>query len=746
MTDKGAHFFKSDFQVHSPRDLRWTGQHPVSAEDRLGYAKTLIAACRDKGLQAIAVTDHHDMVFVPFVRQAANEERDAGGAAIPVDRQIVVFPGMELTLGVPCQAIIIFDADFPDDMFALATTALTIVPAPPTDQTIGNVIRLDHVQSLLQLKTELDRHTYLKGKYTILPNVSDGGTATLLRSGNQGKYVEMPWVGGYVDGGLEKMGTGNQLITSGRNSAYGNKRIAIFQTSDSRREDHEGLGRYSTWIKWAVPTAEALRQACLAQESRISHLEPTLPQSVIESLSVSNSRFLGPIDIELSSQYNALIGGRGTGKSTILEYLRWGLCDQPPTDAGDDAPRYEKRRDQLVADTLKTFQAKVDIRFRINGVSHQARRDSETGRVLLKVGDEEFRPCTEAELRGILPIQAYSQKQLSDVSVRLDELLRFITTPVQDQLERNSRQIRHVSDQIRALYANKLRKRGVEREIQRGKLTTSSLSQQIAALRTSISGLSPEDQDVISKFQLYSEADQSATDWRRSLSEIETIAGQLAQKISVAGEKAKYICKHDELSAISDMCGTFQQFLRSARAHAEAISSDAGALKASKTSYGVDVWFDWQERLKKFRERYEIAISKDSAHAQRLKQIGELETRLVESNATMAAAHEALNELLTAEAALDAERLTWRELIKARAEILSVECSKLTAASEGVIRAEVRHASDAAAFAERLREAVQGSGMQRAKLDTLIDRIPQPGRSTTCTRRCVGRPRNSRNL
>ena len=39
---------------------------------------------------------------------------------------------------------------------------------------------------------------------------------------------------------------------------------------------------------------------------------------------------MGPIVIELNPQYNAIIGGRGTGKSTILEYLRWGLTDEPP--------------------------------------------------------------------------------------------------------------------------------------------------------------------------------------------------------------------------------------------------------------------------------------------------------------------------------------------------------------------------------------------------------------------------------
>jgi hypothetical protein len=91
------------------------------------------------------------------------------------------------------------------------------------------------------------------------------------------------------------------------------------------------------------------------------------------------------------------------------------------------------------------------------------------------IGRKEFRPCTEAELRSILSIQAYSQKQLSDVSVRLEELLRFITTPIQDQLEANQRQTRQAGDNIRALYANKLRKRGIEREIKKGRLTVSSL-------------------------------------------------------------------------------------------------------------------------------------------------------------------------------------------------------------------------------------------------------------------------------
>jgi len=39
--DKGAHFYKCDFQVHTPRDINWVGDRPVSEEDRKTYAGTV---------------------------------------------------------------------------------------------------------------------------------------------------------------------------------------------------------------------------------------------------------------------------------------------------------------------------------------------------------------------------------------------------------------------------------------------------------------------------------------------------------------------------------------------------------------------------------------------------------------------------------------------------------------------------------------------------------------------------------
>ena len=107
--DSGAHFHRCDFQVHTPRDLAWVGDTPSSDEERSKYAESFVAACRDKGLHALAITDHHDMAFLRFIKEAAKAELDGKGSPVSEPDRIIVFPGMELTLGVPCQALLILD-------------------------------------------------------------------------------------------------------------------------------------------------------------------------------------------------------------------------------------------------------------------------------------------------------------------------------------------------------------------------------------------------------------------------------------------------------------------------------------------------------------------------------------------------------------------------------------------------------------------------------------------------------------
>jgi len=188
--DKGAHFFRCDFQVHTPRDTRWTGGDAISDTERQEYAKEFIRACRSKSLNAVAITDHHDLTFFKYIKDAASAELNDNNNPISKENRIIVFPGMELTLGVPCQAIIIFDAEFPVDLLPTLYTIFSINQTDAAQSRHAQPVRLDHIRTFSGLYDELSKRDYLKNRFIILPNINEGGSDTVLRSGFHPTYKE----------------------------------------------------------------------------------------------------------------------------------------------------------------------------------------------------------------------------------------------------------------------------------------------------------------------------------------------------------------------------------------------------------------------------------------------------------------------------------------------------------------------------------------------------------------------------
>lgn len=716
--DKGAHYHRCDFQVHSPRDRQWTGVPRVTEEERAEYATSLIAACREKGLDSIAITDHHDMAFVRYVRQAAIQETDGDGKPLAERDRVVVFPGIELTLAVPCQAIILLDADFEDNRFDAVMTALAINPAPETDEKTSQTERLEHIDSLKNLKVKLDEHSWLKDRYIIFPNVSGEGKFSLLRNGMAPKYKDMPFVGGYLDGSKEGLKAGTINILSGKDKAWGHKRIACIQTSDNRREDHNDLGVHSSWIKWARPTAEALRQACLAQESRISDAEPSISSVVINSVSVQNSSFLGPLELSLNPQYNALIGGRGTGKSTILEYLRWALCDQPPTASDEEAPDYQARRTRLIEGTLKPLSATVDVAFTVNGVPHQVRRASTDGSVQIKVGEDEFRPCTESEVRTLLPIQAYSQKQLSNVSVRLDELARFINAPIRAELGRLERQISEQADKLRRSFSTRQRQKTIERDLARLTLEIRSYREQANQIRGSLSGLSDEDRKLLDLGPQYDRAEQIIEEKKSRLSDTKEQINKLARRLDVeensdAPELGEGFPEKKLLADINaEYDGLVAQIDTALRGLAGKIDNLLGDRDDSK-------WAEWDARLNAYRESYSEALGRSSAHIDRMEQLKALEVKISGLQRDISRLSEELNSIQKDGETYVLEQGRLFEFRAERDKLTQEQCDALTSSSSGVIRAIVRRYANADRFTEVLKEKLTGSGIRRDKIDQI---------------------------
>src|SRR6185312_10932607 len=139
-----------------------------------------------------------DLAFFPYVRAAAAQEVTSTGEPVTKASQLIVFPGIELTLSSPpCQALLLLDAGFDETKFGDLLTALTITPVDASKGSIGAVdpVSPASVTSLKDLELKLNLHPWLKGHYIVLPNVTTNGHKTMFREGFHKHYKEMPCVG-----------------------------------------------------------------------------------------------------------------------------------------------------------------------------------------------------------------------------------------------------------------------------------------------------------------------------------------------------------------------------------------------------------------------------------------------------------------------------------------------------------------------------------------------------------------------
>jgi len=719
--DKGAHFYRCDFQVHTPRDRNWNGADAISLAEREAYAEELILACRAKGLNSIAITDHHDFVFFPYVKAAAGKELTEKGQPISSQDRIVIFPGLELTLTAPaCQVLLVLDANFPENLLQSVLTAMAITQAPESNPKVSQVERIPQnvVGDLAQLYEKLNSHSHLRGRFTVFPNVSDGGHGTMLRSGFGNFYKTMPCVGGYTDGPAV-FGVGNEGILRGENRDYGFKSLAVFQTSDNRRRDHADLGKHTTWVKWSEPTAEALRQACLAKESRLSQIEPQLPNLWISSLSVSNSKFLGRVDIEFNRQYNAVIGGRGTGKSTLLEYLRWGLCDQPMAEV-EELPVVQARRKKLIDDTLQRFDGEVVITFFLNDVRHVLKRNAKTHEILLKIGDAPLATTTEGEVRQVFAIQGYSQKQLSSVGVRLDELKRFVELPIKQTLDETRAEIRAAEANLRASYGQVIRKREIESEEARYTVEVISLTEQLMSLRKGLKGLSQADQAVVDAKPRYDNEETVVNILKGELVAIDSRVRALQEGLGSRAEHDFSDLEVENIELIDKIRSEFDAKLAEIRRKVGDLVSIAEVSAASALEQALA---KWERHKREFEGKYESAKKAATANEKQLDQIRSVEKRVSEIKKLRLTNRQALTAFGDPEATYRTLRTNWSELHRRMLEILEGQCSKFSELSNQLIKADVRGNVDTEALKERLRAAFAGRNIREQKVDDLCHAI-----------------------
>lgn len=715
----GARFHRCDFQVHTPRDRNWAGARATTEDERRAWAASLVAASRKAGLDAIAITDHHDLVIYPYVRAAAAAETDGTGHVLSPERRLTTFPGIEVTLGLPCQVIVLFDADIPLEFLEHVSGALGYAQAAASDHQTAQTEKLSlaHPNEVIE---RLESLSYLRGKFIVLPHVGENRHQTLIRRGFDAHYKEFRGVGAYVDGAVPDLSTGARNILDGGDPNYGNKPLAIIQTSDSRRADFRDLGKHSTWIKWSRPSAEALRQSCLARQSRISQVPPQLPAIAITRVEVSASKFLGKQNIYLSPEFNAIIGGRGTGKSTLLEYMRWALC-VPVSAAGRDGeviPEYERRSRALIERTLADVKGAVRVDIDVRGVPHVVERRTATADapLVIKVGDSEFRATDEDEVRRLMPVEAYSQKQLSSIGGSAADVLRFVLTPVSRDVSLLDDALSRAADLIRESFVRARTTERATHEVGTLRSERESLVKQREALQQQYAALDPKDAAVLKSADAYS-AERSTRDrWRRELGEareaVATAQQVLARLPSPMPSEAT-----PDAALVQKMHDAIATFIAGGRVALDELGTSFDSAPSLRHFHEADEQIE--TKLVAAREQFKLARERAQAHETAIKQVETISKRIADLDTRLGALERNVEAAEAARAAFADATAQWGRLLGERSALTARRCVSIEAHSQKMVRGQVRAAADLSVPLGVLAEVATGSRLRAVRFDGL---------------------------
>lgn len=318
----GAAFHRCALQVN-PHHYRGTYRGQDSQGTAEEYARALVQKAVDLGISVLAITDHNSVRGAPEIRAAA-EETD-----------IHILPGFELASSEGVHVLCIYPPETGQEQLGRYLGEFGIRETEPSSDPAEKTF----VEILAMVRKQ--------GGLTIAAHVTNQGGLFKRLDGQprMRAWRDMNLLAVQIPGPVEDLPQNVQPIIRNTNPDYRREHpagddlaVAVVNAKDiAQPEDLEDRSA-TCWIKMSEVSIEGLRQAFLDPGSRI-RLNPKEgkpePEDHAELLAMAwTGGFLDGARIRFNPNLNALVGGRGAGKSTVIESIRAVLGLDP---VGEDA-------------------------------------------------------------------------------------------------------------------------------------------------------------------------------------------------------------------------------------------------------------------------------------------------------------------------------------------------------------------------------------------------------------------------
>jgi hypothetical protein len=383
-----AQFWKCALQVNPASYIAYRGQEQSLSED--DYNQQLLQVCKDENIKVLGIADHGNVDGIEAI------------GSVMAPEGILVFPGFEIATTEKAHFVCLFSESTSKDHLNryLGALGLTNPDNGVWPSNLGGNDLLSKVDEL--------------GGFCYAAHCTDdsGLLKQKLIHIWKNELLKAAQIPSAIDDLKTEDSNGYRQILLNKNTEYQRETpIAIINAKDVEKPETLKNPKASCLIKMTTPSFEAFKLAFQDPESRV-RLNSDVSEkfySRIESLSITGG-YLDGLHIDFSEHLNSVIGGRGTGKSTLLECTRYALELDP---IGKNA---QKQHQEIIKENIGKSKARVELMVRsskMNGKKYTiARRYGEGASVKDEAGNiSTFTP------RDILPeIEIYGQNEIYEIA------------------------------------------------------------------------------------------------------------------------------------------------------------------------------------------------------------------------------------------------------------------------------------------------------------------------------------------
>jgi ABC-type lipoprotein export system ATPase subunit len=401
MENKFAEFYTCALQVNPYTYVNYRGDSHEFTEEE--YNEKILEYCKEKNIKVVGLADHGKVEQSERLRNKLK------------DNDIVVFPGFEISSAEKIHMVCLFDEETELSQLQRYLGKLDI-----TDVEDGITPSKKSCIEIAQIING-ELHSFWYAAHI----TGDNGILKVGKMNHIWKSKELK--AGQIPSSRENIDPNYKNIIKNKEPMYKRDNpIGYINARDVSKPEDILEKEASCLIKMSTPTFSCFKNAFCDPEARVKLLSDLEENhcTYIKNIKIFGG-YLDGLDIDLSKHLNTFIGGRGTGKSTLLEIIRHSMDIKPKSD------QTHKSVIKMVADNFGKEKGRIEI------IVFSHKQYGKEYKIIKRYGEPvvietlEDGVISHLKLEDIIPnVEIYGQNEIieiaSDEVAKLKILNRFL--------------------------------------------------------------------------------------------------------------------------------------------------------------------------------------------------------------------------------------------------------------------------------------------------------------------------------